>query len=140
MKLSAAFILTVAGALTGCGGMVARHQEVRNDMQRDFAETIPTCISEKECQVKWSAARRFVTAHSDWKIQTLTTDFLETYNPRSGDPGLAWSVSKDAASDGMSYRIVARARCANMFGCVPDAMKTMIAFNREVSAAWKPGP
>lgn len=90
--------------------------------------------------MKWAAGRRFVLQHSARKIQTMTADFMETYNPAPDDPGLAWRVSKEPSADDKTFQIVAQAWCDNLFGCVPDAMQTMQRFNFEVTRAWRPTP
>ena len=107
--------------------------EQRSAHRAQYAETIPKCTEARECEVKWSAARRFVNTHSAKKLQMLTNDYMETYGPGNAEPGLSWRVSKEPAGSG--YRFVAEAWCANIFGCQPDALKTMVEFNSFVDAA-----
>jgi len=131
--------ISILCMLGGCA-VIESTSHTQTATEYVFQQTVPTCSGAKECEVKWSAARRFVVANSRWKIQTLTSDYLETFNSTNGDPGLAWRVSREPSADGQSYRIVPLAACANMFGCVPDAMQTMIRFNEEVTASWRPAP
>lgn len=138
MRIAKAAALTAILALGGCGGIAARMEANRSAWESDFAASVPTCSTDKECEVKWSAARQFVNANTARRIQTMTNDYIETYNPVRGDPGLAWRVSKDPSSDGKTYRINAQAFCSNMFGCVPDAKETMLRFNRQVDSSWRP--
>ncbi|QCG64265.1 hypothetical protein [Pseudomonas veronii] len=41
--------------------------------------TIPVCISDKDCELKWSAARRWVLSNAGYKIQSITSDYIETH-------------------------------------------------------------
>lgn len=54
--------------------------------------TAPTCLSDRECELKWTAARQWVRANADMKLQHVTADFMETYNRRRIRRGLrsAW--------------------------------------------------
>jgi hypothetical protein len=128
-----ACIASAASLMAGCGAMKQAAQE-RQSLRYEYERTIPTCGSEKDCELKWSAARTFVLSNSDRKLQHITNDYLETYNPAPSSPGLAWRVNKEATGSS-SYRIVATAWCANMFGCVPDNLTTMLRFNEAVNAA-----
>jgi len=131
-----AIILSLSTVLiAGCVLPASTHD--REVARRDFDQTIPGCFSERECEVKWSAARRFVLENSSMKIQHLTNDYIETFNSIRSSTGLAWRVSKEPTGASGGYRIVAQAWCDNMFSCAPDAMATMIRFNRAVSDAWR---
>lgn len=131
--------IACSGALlTGCAQMEQAQARIAAQ-QAEIERTAPTCNTARECEVKWSAARTFLLSNSRMRLQTITPDFLETYNSPSSDPGLAWRVTKEAVGES-SYRIVGRAWCGNMFGCVPDARLTMLAFNRAVSNSWTSEP
>jgi Short C-terminal domain len=122
-------ILTVL-FITGC---VSR--EVRQNQELMFNSTIPTCQSEKECEAKWSAARRWVLNNSSTKIQTMTDDFIETYNPRYSTD-IAVRVSKEPVASG-GYRFVVNVWCKNIFGCFPNTLDAANDFNNYVnSVSW----
>lgn len=96
--------------------------------------SVPTCEGAEECELKWAAARRWVLENAGFKLQNVTNDFLETYNPTNHSPSLAARVMKEPIGGGR-YRIVVSLWCANMFGCIPDAWDAAQAFNNYVNAA-----
>jgi hypothetical protein len=100
--------------------------------QTQLAPT-PTCTSQADCDMKWSAARTFVLSHSGYKFQTYTPDFMETYSPANGDVALGAQVNREPAENG-SYRISAKFWCDNIFACVPAAAPTLNAFNIAVGS------
>jgi hypothetical protein len=95
-------------------------------------ETIPKCFSDRECELKWAAARKWVLDHSPFKMKTVTPDYLETYGPMPNDPSITMRVSKEPIKTG-GYRIVVGVWCDNMFGCTPNAWDTAIRFNKDVT-------
>lgn len=125
-------VFFAAIAVSGC----VNTQERRNQ-QAQFNATIPTCHSEKECEYKWSAARRWVINNAGMKLQHVENDFLETYNSGRNSAALAVRVVKEPISDG--YRIIVSTGCRNLFGCVPDSRESALDFNRTVNAVRVPG-
>lgn len=124
-------MLIAAVLLAGC-------QTITPVQQRAFDASVPTCAAEKECELKWAAARRWVLDNAGFKMKLYTADFMETYNSARDEETAMWAtVTRDPLQDG-SYRIVVEVGCNNMFGCTPPAIERMLAFNAYVSAAWKP--
>ncbi len=119
------FVLIIL--ISGCG-------TVQNQAKtQEFLRTIPVCYSDRECEMKWSAARTWVLKNSGWKIQTITPDFIETYNSIGGSPALAVRVVKEPIQTG-GYKIIVKTWCDNMFGCVPDSQDSELHFNRYLNA------
>lgn len=119
----------VALALTGC----ANNQQTEA-WKSEALRTTPTCQTEDSCQVKWSAARRWVLSNAGTKIQNYGSDYFDTYNPIANSPRLAAQVSKEAVGGG-KFVITAKLWCDNMFGCQPNAWQALLDFNRSVNAA-----
>ena len=94
-----------------------------------------TCSSEKECEVKWSAARRWIHDNCGFKLQHYSGDFMETFNATDYSPSLACRVSKEPVSQS-TYQLRFEANCANMFGCNPPVQQARNDFNRYVTGAW----
>lgn len=117
-------------ALSGCAATGDISQK-----RAALKETAPKCYGEKECELMWSAARRWVLNNASMKLQIATADYMETYNPPANSPKLAVRVTKDPLPDGKGYRLDVQAWCDNIFGCLPDHWDAALAFNREVSAA-----
>ncbi len=104
--------------------------------QEEAQRTAPTCMTDRECELKWAAARRWVMNNSPYKLQIVTGDYLETYSATGGSPRISVRVSKEPIKAGTGgYIILVAVVCDNMFGCVPDAWDAAIAFNKEVGAA-----
>lgn len=116
--------------LSGCASQV----EHRRQLMAEVESTRPVCKADKECTLMWSAARRWVLENSSMKIQHITDDFIETYNPTGGSPRIGVRVVKDPLPDG-SHKISVRVWCDNIFGCNPDALGAAVHFNRTVASA-----
>lgn len=110
----------------------ASYEEGRIEIKR----TMPTCKEARECEVKWAAARKWVLDHSAYKIQHITDDYIETYNPQRYSTGIAVRVRKDAISSG-GYRFLVDVWCDNSRGCQPDSQSAAISFNRTVNSAYR---
>jgi type IV pilus biogenesis protein CpaD/CtpE len=119
---------TVIAALTTAllSGCVSQ-QSV--DAERRFKETIPTCVAEKECELKWSAARRWLLDNSTMKLQHYTADLMETFNPVQ--EGIGGRVIKEPV-DAESYRIVVDVWCGG-FSCFGSMTKLKQSFNDYVA-------
>lgn len=125
--------LCVLAAVAWIGAGCATNTDVARKTAQIHRE-VPECYSAEECEVMWSAARRWVLAHSTRKLQHVTDDFLETYNPEPYSPYLAMRVEKVPLPGGSGYQIGITVWCNNMFGCSPDKLDAMLAFNKAVSA------
>lgn len=125
MRATLLFVIVLAGCAT----------PVTDSQRRVFYQTIPTCAEAKECEVKWAAARRWVLSNAGFKIQTISPDYIETFNIRDATSTDLWvRVTKEPTS-GTVYRILVEAGCNNMFGCVPEAFAAMQSFNDFVNYA-----
>lgn len=120
--------------LTGCAGMP---EEQRRFEEQVFSNSIPTCQSDKECEVKWAAARRWVLDNSGFKIQTYTDDYMETFNVQDYAATQVWArVSKEPLGES-GYRILVELGCNNPFGCnLSPLIEAKISFNYYVDASW----
>jgi len=94
----------------------------------------PICRSDADCATKWAAARTYVLAHAQMKIETYSTDFLQTYNPPEYGTQLAARVNK-APMPGGEFRIEAEFWCNNLFGCSESPRQVLDGFNRAVASA-----
>jgi hypothetical protein len=111
------------------------------DAERHFEATIPSCSTEKDCEMKWSLARKWMVANPSMKLQHYAADYMETYNP-AGD-GLGARVIKEPVGE-TSYRIVVDAWCGG-FSCLRSMTSVKQSFNDFVngkpgSSALKPNP
>ncbi len=129
------FLFTLTAAiLAGCATAPTAEQIAARNA---IAETIPTCSSEKECEVKWAAARAWINANAGWRLQHVQADYLETYNSVGGSTNIAVRVTKEPLRTG-GYRILGSVWCDNMFGCYPDKWIALKHFNDYVNASWEP--
>ena len=121
-------ILFVA-TLCGCAAM----QQAQQAKTNEFQQTIPKCFTDKECERKWAAAQSWVVTHAAWKIQNVTSGYIETYNPAQSSPGIAVRVVKEPIENN-GYRFVVTVWCNNIFGCQPNAWDAALHFNRTINA------
>ncbi|GBC62501.1 PDZ domain-containing protein [Desulfonema ishimotonii] len=119
--------------MTGCAEMQRIQQEKKARIVQ-VQENMPVCDDDKECEIKWAAARRWVLQNSGMKIQHLTDDYIETYNSVNNSPNLAVRVIKEPQNDG-TYKITMTCGCANVFGCNPDVLDAMESFNAYVNGS-----
>lgn len=111
--------------------------EVADASRRTAIATIPKCNSDKECEVKWSAARAWVLQNAGWKIQHVTSDYIETYNAIGGSTSIAVRVIKEPLQNG-SYRFNATIWCDNMWGCIPEKWEALKNMHAYINASWNP--
>lgn len=100
-----------------------------------YRASIPMCSTDKECQAKWSAARRWVLDNCSFKLQHITDDYMETFN--SGDyaaTGMWCRVTKTPISD-ITYRIELENGVNNPFASGLSGARSR--FNQYVTAAWQ---
>lgn len=119
--------------LSGCA---TRDDPALQAKIRLINESVPICKTDKECEVKWSAARQWVLSNAGFKLQHIQPDFLETYNSVGSSVYLAARVVKEPIAEG-GYKIVAALWCDNWMGCSPDKWDALLDFNTKVNAAWK---
>lgn len=122
--------LAIISSISGCA-------TVTPEQKAKWEETVPICFSKFDCDVKWSAARRWVQSNAGYKIQIYSDDLIETYNPLKNNPKIAVSVSKNplgklSKGDEISS-ISVRIFCGNMFGCNPPVNQAILSFNTFVS-------
>ena len=136
MKLSVvALIFLLAGCAAGSNPKVDAYRT-------EFVRTIPTCQTERECEVKWATARRWVLENAGMKLQHVTNDFLETFNSPEYSGRLAVRVVKEPLQGGSGYRIVITTQCspnlvlAASGGCMGgNTWEHALRFNAYVNAA-----
>jgi hypothetical protein len=88
--------------------------------------------------MKWAAARTFVLANIQWRMETYSPDFMQTF-PSPG-PGMSYNTVPAARVNrrpigGDVYVIAAEFYCGNPYGCSPHLRNILDAFNRSVSGA-----
>jgi len=94
----------------------------------------PVCHTEAECTLMWATARTFLLNYAGYKMQTYTSDFMQTYNPPPYTGYLAAEVNKEPTADGRGYVIAAKFWCT-LDTCSPNQWETLDQFNRQVAAA-----
>lgn len=100
----------------------------------EFAEsTMPVCVDDADCRIKWEAAQLWVINNAAYRLQIATDVLLETYNPTDYTTQLGMRVTKEPLGGGQ-YRFNISAYCANLLGCARDPVEVKIAFNEHISA------
>ena len=125
-------VTLIITALTGC----AAPAKVDPAKRAELARSEMVCVTQRECEIKWSTARKWVLDNSGYKIKTLTDDFLETYNPIGGSSYIGVRLNKVPRQAG-GYRIEAHIWCDNMFGCNPDSTDAALDLVRKTNASTK---
>lgn len=142
MKLSV--LASSAALLYGCSSMTPeqRHNvEITQRAAREqYEAAIPRCSSDKECQAKWAAARRWVLDHCGFKLEHVTDDFMETFNSGNAAATQMWCRVTKSPINETAYKIELENGANNWFGN-GDMPAIRAEFNAYVSAAWQsPAP
>jgi hypothetical protein len=124
------FIVVTASTVAGCATMSPQQAAA---WQQQMAATQPHCTSQRQCEAAWSAARNWVTSNCGMKIQSITDNFIQTYNSPESSVDLQCEVTKDPDPKG-GYTLSIADGCANPFGCATDAHAAALDFNKQVSA------
>jgi hypothetical protein len=124
--------IAIVASLSGC---VSQAERASN--QAAMNESVPVCETTKQCDVAWSAATTWVTEHCAMKLQTVTDSLLQTYNSPPDSPQISCRVLKERGPTGRSA-IRINVGCANIFGCVPSSVDSVLAFGSFVKAAMTP--
>jgi len=127
MRKTSIYIL-LFWAMTGCVS-----QEEINAKRNQYLATIPECRSESSCKSMWEAAQVWVARNAGYKVQVSTDTVIETFNSIGSSTGIAVSVLKVPLGDG-HYKIEVNIRCANIFGCTPNAWVAAQNFNNTLNA------
>jgi len=95
-------------------------------IQQSAARTI-TCQAGSDCEVKWSHIVRWLNINSEYKIQTITDSFIQTFGPVD-DATWAFNVTKVAEGGGI-YTIDVKMLCGTPIGCYPKESVVRASLN-----------
>jgi hypothetical protein len=129
LVLAMVLVVAVAFLLAGCAAGTPAQLQAR---RTQFDATIPICHTDKQCEIAWAAARQWILLNSDTKLQHVTSDFMETYNPQNTAANTIRVVKEPMASGG--YRILVTVGCRNPFACIPDPWAMAQHFNNYVNS------
>lgn len=115
------FGIVVIGALAGCAQppdpatLAAAQQQV-------------TCSSKSDCDALWSRAVVWVTQNAPYKIQTESSNLIETMGPLPDSPDSEIVITRLVNPDG-SGSLQFQSGCDNIIGCVPSGVQLEASFN-----------
>jgi hypothetical protein len=89
------------------------------------------CLNKAQCDLYWQRAQAWVANNSEYRLQTVTDNVIETYGPVTPRSGLAFRITK-VPDDKEGARIYAIPACSNVFGCTPAPTDAVVAFKRFV--------
>jgi hypothetical protein len=115
----------VCVVMTGCASKPSASEEMR------FMSSIPRCTGEKDCEIKWAAARRWLLTELNVKLQHHGPDFMESVDPE--EHGIGARVMKEPI-DQNTYRILIDTWCEGL-GCFLSQMQYKQSFNDYVNGA-----
>jgi hypothetical protein len=122
-----ALVTVASGLLSTC----AIPAELQAKMD-EYARTIPTCSGNADCERKWSLARAWVEANSDFAIRGESdTRIMATSNIISTS-GMGVVVTRVAANGG--DQITVDLECFAAYGC-PNIWDSKLDFNLAVNSA-----
>ncbi|MBS2218962.1 hypothetical protein KFZ07_25645, partial [Salmonella enterica subsp. enterica serovar 1,4,[5],12:i:-] len=80
------------------------------------------CENKQQCDAYWTKAKAWIAMNSGWKIQMADETVIATYSPIGNSAILGYQVVKTPIG-GERHEIVVQTACANMFGCIPNAIE-----------------
>lgn len=107
-------LLATVVLLSGCASAPPVPQSVKDEAAKPI-----NCIDAEQCRLYWQRALFYINQHSEFKIQTVTDNLIQTFSPSGGTTRVGYNVVKEPLQGGM-YRIWVRVGCDNMFGCHPE--------------------
>ena len=113
-KITSLLLLGVFG-LTGCAQNVSPQVAAQ-------AQAPIYCENKQQCDAYWTKAKAWIAMNSGWKIQMADETVIATYSPIGNSAILGYQVVKTPMG-GERHEIVVQTACANMFGCIPNAIE-----------------
>ncbi len=101
--------------------------------KKRIKNTLPTCHSKSECEIKWAAAKKWVNLDPRRKVKYHTDSFIETHMPPLDSTELAVQIVKVGLPQG-GYKIVINTKCYHEYGCIPSKEDAEIDFNNYINS------
>jgi len=98
----------------------------------EFARTIPTCLSDAECDRKWALARTWTLQNSDFNIRGESDTRINANSNIISQSGIGVIVTK-VSNGSNSFQIVANLECFSAYTC-PDIWDLKVDFNQTVNS------
>jgi len=121
-----ALVTLASGLLSTC----TIPAEVQAKMD-EYARTIPICPGDADCQAKWSVARTWVAANSDFAIRGESDTRIMASSNIVSTNGMGVVVNRVAANGG--DQITVDLECFAAYGC-PNIWDSMLDFNQTINA------
>ena len=124
-------------ALTACVAstslMSCKTSDADLALQRQIEESVPHCLSERQCDVMWEAAQGFVRQHGSSADERYDPNRGATSQANMNTSQILMSARQTPTASG--YRFEFHGRCLNLFRCRPSVLKEHLRFNRFVKAS-----
>ncbi|MET0292370.1 MAG: hypothetical protein ABW136_08395 [Steroidobacteraceae bacterium] len=120
------------GALAACASPTRPVEEARQRVD----ETRPICVSPRDCDAKWAAAREWIAGNADYAIQRDTGVRIDTVS-KGGEPTDKWAVvSRKPLGIPGQYLIDVALECTDHDRCPrAELVRAMQHFNDIVGQA-----
>lgn len=99
----------------------------------EYANTIPTCASNSDCQPQWGLARAWVAANTSFGIRSASNTRIVSTTNITSDSGIGIIVERVPTGNGTD-QIIVDLECLIAYGC-PQLWDMKLDFNRTVNAA-----
>ncbi len=99
----------------------------------EYSRTIPTCLSDAECNRKWAVARNWTLENSEFTIRSESETRINATSNIISQSGVGVVVTKVATSSN-GFQIIVDPECFSAYAC-PDIWNLKIDFNQTVNGA-----
>lgn len=97
----------------------------------EYARTIPSCLSDDECDRKWAAARAWTLENSDFNIRGESDTRINANSNIISQSGIGVVVTKLPNGSG-GFQIVADLECFSAYSC-PEFWDLKVNFNQTIN-------
>lgn len=97
----------------------------------EYARTIPSCLSDADCDRKWALARTWTLQNSDFNIRGESGTRINANSNIISQTGIGVIVTK-VANGSDRYQIIADLECFSAFSC-PELWDLKVDFNNTLN-------
>ena len=121
-------ILSTLAALSLMSCAVSPETQAKMD---EYARTIPTCLSDAECDSKWAVARTWTLQNSDFNIRGESDTRINASSNIISQSGIGVIVTK-VANGSNRFQFVADLECFSAYTC-PELWDLKVDFNKTIN-------
>jgi len=97
----------------------------------EYARTIPSCMSDADCDHKWALARTWTLQNSDFNIRSESDTRINANSNVTSQSGIGVIATK-VTNGSNKFQIVADLECFSAYSC-PELWDLKVDFNQTLN-------